>query len=69
MGGIYRWLVPGIVIAATCLAAAFCGGCLLRTPYLLKAANKPPAADVTPPPPRVTADRIERMVRTHLVDW
>ena len=68
MRGIYRWLVPVVLIAATCLAAAFCGGCLLRTPYLLKAANKPPAADVTPPPPRLTADRIERMVRTHLVD-
>ena len=68
MRGIYRWLVPCILIAATCLAAAFCGGCLLRTPYLLKAANKPAAAEVAPPPPRITADRIERMVRTHLVD-
>ena len=68
MRGTYRWLVPVILIAATCLAAAFCGGCLLRTPYLLKAANKPAAADVAPPPPRLTADRIERMVRTHLVD-
>src|SRR5512144_3169683 len=68
MRGISRWLVPCILIAAACLAAGFCGGCLLRTPYLLKAANKPAAADVTPPPPRLTADRIERMVRTHLVD-
>jgi predicted acylesterase/phospholipase RssA len=68
MRGIYRWLVPGILIAATCLIAASYGGCLLRTPYLLKAANKPAAADATPPSPRITADRIERMVRTHLVD-
>src|SRR6476659_5475657 len=68
MRGVFRWLVPVVLIAATCLAAAFCGGCLLRTPYLLKAANKPASEDVTPPPPRLTADRIERMVRTHLVD-
>jgi hypothetical protein len=67
MRGIRRFLVPGILVASICLVRAFCLGCLLRTPYLLKAANAAPKAEATPPP-RVTAERIERIVRTHLVD-
>jgi predicted acylesterase/phospholipase RssA len=67
MERIYRRLVPIVLIMAIFLGAAISVSCLLRTPYLLKAANKPPRTVVTPPP-RVTAERIERMVRTHLVD-
>src|SRR5688572_19095585 len=67
MRDIHRRLVPWLLVATACAAAASCAGCLLRTPYLLKAANKPVKTEVTPTP-RVTADRIERMVRTHLVD-
>jgi len=64
MRQIHRGVVPGILLVATCLSG---GGCFLRTPFLLKAANEPSKPEVTPTP-RVTADRIERIVRTHLVD-
>jgi predicted acylesterase/phospholipase RssA len=67
MRQIHRGVVPGILMVVTCLLVLFCEGCFLRTPFLLKAANEPSKPEVTPTP-RVTADRIERIVRTHLVD-
>jgi hypothetical protein len=64
MRRIYRMAMPGSLAAAAGLLVLFCGGCFLRTPALLKAANEPSKVEVTPPP-RVTADRIERIVRLH----
>jgi predicted acylesterase/phospholipase RssA len=71
MGSHLRGIARLLLIVSIPAALLAWGGCILRTPNLLKAVNGSPQAPgptPTPLPSREPAERVARILRAHLVD-